>query len=71
MDNRPALRPSSRSSTRAAPNPIDPTVITVSDLSVALIREFLVAKGHRRTLEVFGQEEPLVRFVAFSLLVYT
>jgi hypothetical protein len=38
----------------------DPLKVSVQDLTTALVREFLVAKGYRKTLEVFGQEEPLV-----------
>jgi hypothetical protein len=46
----------------------DPLKVSVQDLTTALVREFLVAKGYRKTLEVFGQEEPLVISSILKLL---
>ena len=38
----------------------DPNKVTVADLTTGLIREYLVSKGLRKTLEVLGTEELLV-----------
>ena len=43
---------------------VDPNKVSVSDLSAALVREYLVSKGYRKTLEVFGTEDSVVIFLA-------
>jgi hypothetical protein len=40
-------------------NRTDPCKVSVSDVTTALIREYLVSKGYRKTLEAFGNEETL------------
>ncbi len=39
---------------------VDPNKVSVSDLSAAFVREYLVAKGYRKTLEIFGTEDSVV-----------
>ena len=55
-----SLEMNEKNSTHVSPSHQDPYKVPISDLTNALIREFLVSKGYRKTLEAFAIEDKLV-----------